>query len=462
MRIDKQWIIDETAPIEVTIHNSLYQSALGGDSPEMGYVGDIRPDVTINVTVTVHDIKGNVELTELATAEVTPVDNSHDDEAPPRINDLDVYDFPLDDGTRLLLEFGLSSASDLDYYEVYASTSPFSSVGQAGNGPMTPLKTLSRSHEQPIVLDSLLLGDPILPNVPITVAVVAYDTNGNVHLDGLMTVTESATDNGISDPGASLPDILGVKGEWDEDGQAILVTWLHSTDTRVESYRIWIGEDSFSQSGDVIDATMVGMENNENSFRISVQAFAELDNSTSWWIGISAVDEMTYRHEISPVIVAAYSDSGDGSSGGGETTTTDDRSFFDEILEPTNMLIIILLLAILAVMVMLVRGKGGRRNVMWELQESTWGIADSGWDNDLDPLAGEPRTAQTPLTPPPEMAAGVFSAAADIQQKATPDIPPQSQGQFSQQPQVQLPQQQEVEPQQQPSGIDTSFLDDLL
>ena len=467
MRVDKQWIIDETAPIEVTIHNSLYQSALGGDGPEMGYVGDIRPDVSINVTVTVHDIKGNVELTELVTAEVTPIDNSHDDEAPPRINDLDVYDFPLDDGTRLLLEFGLSSASDLDYYEVYASTSPFSSVGQAGNGPMTPLMTLSRSHEQPIVLDSLLLGDPILPNVPITVAVVAYDTNGNVHLDGLMTVTESASDNGISDPGASLPDILGVKGEWDEDGQAILVTWLHSTDTRVEAYRIWIGDDSFAQSGDVTDAAMAGMENNENTFRISSQAFTGLDNSTTWWIGISAVDDLTYRHEISPIEVGAFTGSGAGSNSGGETTTTDEKNFFEEILEPTNMLIIILIFAILVVMIMLVRGRGGgRRNAMWELQESTWGIADSGWDSDLDPMARQAaqQAAHTPLTTPPEMAAGVFAAAADIQQKATPDIPQQPQGQFSQQPQVELPQQQQVQPQQQqkPSGIDTSFLDDLL
>ena len=114
---------------------------------------------------------------------------------------------------------------------------------------------------------------------------------------------------------------------------------------------------------------------------------------------------------------------------------------------------------------MLVRGKGGgRRSAMWELQESTWGIADSGWDSDLDPMSQQAaqQAAHTPLTAPSEMAAGVFAAAAEIQQKATPDIPQQPQGQFSQQPQVQLPQQQEVEPQQQPSGIDTSFLDDLL
>ena len=194
---------------------------------------------------------------------------------------------------------------------------------------------------------------------------------------------------------------------------------------------------------------------------ISSQSFTGLDNSTTWWIGISAVDDLTYRHEISPIEVGAFTGSGDGSNSGGETTTTDEKNFFEEILEPTNMLIIILIFAILVVMIMLVRGRGGgRRNAMWELQESTWGIADSGWDSDLDPMARQ--AAHTPLTTPPEMAAGVFSAAADIQQKATPDIPQQPQGQFSQQPQVQLPQQQEVEPQQQPSGIDTSFLDDLL
>ena len=461
LRVDKQWIIDENTPLEVTINRALYQSTFGGDSPDMGYADTIQPDVEINVTVTVHDINGNVETTELVTASVTPVDNSQDDVAPSRIRNIDVYDFPMDDGTRLLVEFDLSTASDLDYYEVYASTSPFSSVGQSGNGPQNPLLTLSRSHEQPILLEELLFGDPILPNVQITVAVVAYDSSGNVLLDGLLTATGSAVDNGVSDPGANLPDILGVRGEWDDSGEVILVNWVHSTDTRVESYRVWIGDSTFAESGEIIDATLVGIEDNEPSLRISKQAFDKLDNSTSWWIGISASDDLTYRHEITPVEVAKFSASDDGGSGSGGATASDEKGFLGDIAEPTNILIIVLLLAILLVMIMLVRGRDGKgRNAMWELQESTWGISNAGWDSNIDPLAAPaPQSAQPVSSPTQGMAAGLYAAATDIEAKNTPEIPQQR---FAQQPTGQQPTIQQPTVQRPASDIDTSFLDDLL
>ena len=248
-----------------------------------------------------------------------------------------------------------------------------------------------------------------------------------MHLDGLLTDTESAVDNGISDPGSYLPDILGVNAQWDNEGGAIVVTWIHSVDPQVESYRIWIGGDIFAESGVVGDATLVGMENNENTFSISNQAFPELDNKTTWWIGISAVDDLTFRHEISTVSVAPFGGSDTGNSGTDTgTSAADEKSFLEDLLEPTNLLIAMLLFAILVVLIMLVRGNGGRarRDSMWELQEATWGISNSGWDSNVDPLSQRGQTVQTPSSPPPATPRSGRSLTSGATSTRSPTRPP--------------------------------------
>jgi len=110
---------------------------------------------------------------------------------------------------------------------------------------------------------------------------------------------------------------------------------------------------------------------------------------------------------------------------------------------------------------MLVRGRDGKgRNAMWELQESTWGISNAGWDSNIDPLAAPaPQSAQPVSSPTQGMAAGLYAAATDIEAKNTPEIPQQR---FAQQPTGQQPTIQQPTVQRPASDIDTSFLDDLL
>ena len=60
---------------------------------------------------------------------VTPIDNSGDIIAPDRLPTPLVVDRPDDSGDALLVSFEESDASDLDQYEIYADTIPFTDVG---------------------------------------------------------------------------------------------------------------------------------------------------------------------------------------------------------------------------------------------------------------------------------------------------------------------------------------------
>ena len=97
---NKQWIDERTNPIELTLSTALYVAeggTLAEGSPQL-----VKPGVELFVAVTVHDLKGNVHLTELTEASVTPVDNLNDVSAPDRITELALTDRPNDDGSALL------------------------------------------------------------------------------------------------------------------------------------------------------------------------------------------------------------------------------------------------------------------------------------------------------------------------------------------------------------------------
>ena len=128
---NKQWIDERTNPIELTLSTALRVPS--GSVLSDGVPGLIQPDVQLFVAVTVHDLKGNVHLTELTQATVTPIDNINDNTAPDRLTELTLVDRPNDDGKALLLSFELSDADDAWKYMVYAETYNFEGmVGREG------------------------------------------------------------------------------------------------------------------------------------------------------------------------------------------------------------------------------------------------------------------------------------------------------------------------------------------
>ena len=284
----------------------------------------------------------------------------------------------------------------------------------------------------------------VVPNTPVTVAVVPVDWSGNAYRDNLVTPTAISIDDGIEDVGGYLPNIQGVSLEWIDD--SILVSWEHTTNPNVREYGIFISDSKFEN---VADATSVGSVSASNTFLITPGLFAELTNDTEWWIGISAKDDVNNRKVIdSQRIGPIEAISGPGDSDAGKDSTTD----LGELITTDNLIIAGMVLISLILLLLFVRGTGRKpaRNREWELQEATWGIeARSGWD-DVGSFGGQ---ASPPVAPPkaikPAQQNDIYAPTDRIQQPSQPAMPQrwEKQNQPLQQPQ---------------GGIDTSFLDDLL
>ena len=439
--MDKQWIDTEKSPIELTLNTALY----GGNNLATSIPQLIMPDVQLYVAITVHDVKGNVHLDNLNTATATPIDNLADTTPPERLSGLNLYDRAGDDGTAVMLEFELSQDSDVAYYEVYAAAFTFTSVGQSGT-VKSPVATLDRTPTLPLTIDILVFDTLVVPNTPVTVAVVPVDWSGNAYRDNLVTSTAIAINDGIEDVGAYLPDINGVSLEWLDD--SILVSWEHTTDPNVRRYVVYISDSEFEN---VADATNVGDASVSNTFLITPEIFPELSNDSSWWVGVSAKDDVNNRKviqslRIGPIDSTENSDKGDD----GKDSTTD----LGELLTTDNLIIAGMVLISLLLLLLVIRGRGRKpaRNKEWELQEATWGIeARSGWD-DVGSFGGQ---VAPPVAPPPSIQPAqqddIYAAAQRIQQPSQPAMPQRWE------------QQTQPAQQQKPQGaIDTSFLDDLL
>jgi hypothetical protein len=439
--MNKQWIDEAKSPIQIEINTALY----GGTDLLTGTPAQIQPNVKLYVTVTVHDIKGNVHLNDLLMDDVIPINNLEDSTPPPRLDSISLSDRPNDDGTAVLLEFDLSGESDIEFYEIYAASFSFTSVGSGGNGPSDPIMILERNPDLPITIKILAYDVLVIPNLAVTAAVVPVDSSGNALRDSLLVATTLAIDDGVTDPGEYLPNIEGVDIEWIND--KLLVSWAHSNDPNVRSYVVFIANSEFT---DTDDASMVGEVSASNSMIISPESYPSLSNKSTWWIGVSASDEDAYRK-----LIDSYSiEPDEGESGTDEKDDENPKpTDLGEFLTPDNLLLAGLILVALILLLAVVRNRGGksggRRSKDYELQEATWGIqARDGWD-DVGSFGG----FSQPSTPPPEpikpqVQQDIYAAAQRID---SPAQSTQSQPQRWQQP-----------TQQQNSGIDTSFLDDLL
>ena len=457
---NKQWIDERTNPIELTLSSALYAPQDGGLTD--GTPALIQPDVELYVAVTVHDLKGNVYLTNLTQATVTPIDNLNDNTPPDRLTDLTLSDRPNDDGSALLLEFTLSDAPDIAGYEVYATTFSFTSVNQqgaqAGQMPdIVPVALLERNPSLPLTID-LVSGDiPVIAGQEIWVAVVARDSSGNAHETMLTVVSGTSTDEGVTDPGVYLPDIQEVTASWFEE-TSIFVEWKHSTDAKVKGYHIYISEEMFASTE---EATMVGETVSANTFIIDASTFTDLDNETAWYIGVVPYDETLAKTTVEAVKLDALGDAASGDQQGDDGG----QLSIEALLTGPNLIAAGMVLIILLLLVIIVRSRSNssQRAKSWELQEATWGIQDNGWGSQppVAPPSGAP-------APPPgittQQANDIYAAAEKIQtdtlgrtayQPEQPVLKPQVNqalldGLLDEPAEPKMPQ------------IDTSFLDDLL
>ena len=427
-----------------------------------GYEQDIVPDVELNVAITVYDIKGNVHLDGLYTVSVTPINNSLDETAPERLELILLSDYYGDAGDKLVLDFDLSDASDVDEYHIYAATWDFEGeVGIGQKGPDDFIMKLDRNPALPMVIDELF-DDPLVPGLTVYVAVVVVDTSGNAHMTGLTMAAAAPIDDLGDDPGSHLPTIADLNVEWVSAGSRILVSWSPTGDSAVQSFKIYISDEQFDN---VEDADLVDTVFASNSLFISAENHEGLDNETTWWVGVSASecgegwpDCPIYRRAITPLYLSTPSSSG---STEGDSKSAEDGFSLANFATPQNLLASALGIAILLLLFVMMRGKKPKKGKShWDL-ESTWGIdiqPRNEWDDDFDVLS----------TPKSEMRNEIMSAAQNIEQKVgsvpMPDMA--AQVPIQNQPPSNLAGLTDDlldKPVKKSGGsIDTSFLDDLL
>ena len=456
---NKQWIDEKTNPIELTISNALYVPDGGRLSD--GVPGMIQQDIKLHVAVTVHDLKGNVYLTNLTEATVTPLNNLNDVTAPDRLTDLRLTDRPNDDGSGLLLDFTLSDAPDIATYEVYAAAYDFGgdvSTNQGQQNAIEPVAILRRNPTLPLTID-LVAGDiPVVAGQEIWVAVVARDSSGNAHETLLTMVSAVSIDQGITDVGIYLPDIKGLSVAWFEDVN-IFVEWQHSTDARVKGYHIYISDSIFTSTD---DATKVGETVSANSLLITPQMFKPLTNTSAWFIAVVPYDDAVAKSTVNAVKLNPLDSSGNGN----QQDDGNNQLTLDTLLTTPNLIAFGMLLIIMLLLILVVRSRGeqSQRSKRWELQEATWGIQDSSWD--MPPLAmAPPVRGMSGSELSAQDSADIYAAANQIRSESTGRTAYQGQ-----QP-VLRPQQQssafdelmnDAQPTPKMPQIDTSFLDDLL
>ena len=307
--------------LEITVSTALYGSTVETLTPQT-----IVPLTPLYVTITTHDIQGNVHLTDMSDnlVLVAPLDNRGDISPPNRLAAPMLEDRSPDDGDGMFVNFPESDASDLSEYRIYAAAgSPFSSIAN-----MEPAMTLDRDAEMPVLLETLSDGLPLAPSVPIWVAVVAVDSSGNYWDTNLQATMISLVDENSLDPGLHLPEITGIRANWNPSGDHVEIRWDDSNDEQVIQYYVFVSPNPFELTE---EASLVGEIDDPTTMLILTDIEGEkIDNTISHWLAVVAFDGEVHRLSVDPLEIRPWSESSFGSSETGEGGASD--SWYDQLM----------------------------------------------------------------------------------------------------------------------------------
>ncbi len=427
-------------PMNIVLESALY----GGNSLEESTASDIIPNQPIWVTVTIHDVKGNAFLTNLNNhmVLVTPIDNSGDVIAPDRLAAPLVVDRPNDSGDALLVSFDESDASDLDQYEIYADTIPFTDVGSRtpamiverdGSAPDQPggpnsdgrpgggrQADVSEGSIQDIVLTRLSNGQNIQPGTMIWVAVVPIDSSGNAWTSELNVATATPIDDSQTDPGLHLPEISGISASWNEDRDEITVEWTQSNDPKVVGYIVHLNPEFYEDvrlafyEFDMVQGTRTTVspmplptEDRNNP--------AAFDVNGTWYVSVVAYDGEVTRFGVVPVVVEDWTPGNDNTEV--EIDEEGSGEWWDN-LSAMEVALIALLTAMILLLSMVIIGRM-RKSDYNPLDYATpnWELQNEDWSDD---------SYATPMAPEVDFGETLMPAADSIRTTSMPAPAPQN------------------------------------
>ena len=330
--------IGNSPRLSVTLTTALY-----GSKPDSLTPSRISPDIPLYVTVTIHDIAGNVFLSGLSDhlALVTPIDNRGDMFPPERLAAPDLEDRSPDSGDGVFVTFPSSTAQDIGEYLLFAvAGAPFDSTEG-----LEPALTLDRTQWGRTLLETVSGGGAIRPDIPVWVAVVPVDTSGNAWTDNLETSMISPVDENSQDPGMHLPEVTEIMAYWDPSGNRIEVLWTDSEDPQVKSYTMYASTMQFSDTRDAIPVQSSITSSNASFESIGP---SPVNPSTAYWIAVVAFDGEVHRLAVDSIRVYPLSEvspggNGDGSGLGGE-------SWFDQLVDGDLNTVILMVSALMIIL----------------------------------------------------------------------------------------------------------------
>ena len=342
--------------LQITVEEALYGSTVSALSSE-----PIQPDIPLYVTITIHDIKGNVFLTDMDDnmVLVSPVDNRGDITPPERLAAPILEDRAPDDGDGIIVTFPESTASDTTEYWIFSDVVPFSD-----STSMAPVMVVDRNDPMPVTIETLSDGRPIAPSIMTWVAVAPVDSAGNAWLTNLKSSSIALVDENSLDPGLHLDEITGVRGYWDSAGTKVDVTWDLSTDPQITSYRVFVSIDPFE---DTRNATQIGGEIAGTLLIMNDFNGEPLDNKQSYWVVVVGFDGEVHRLAVDPLEILPWSESSFGSVGGDESESG--ASWVDQLLsgDMNQLIAVASALMILAGALLFIRPRRDAAPQPWEM-----------------------------------------------------------------------------------------------
>ena len=354
-----------------------------GDTISQSSSSEIIPEVPLYVTITTHDIHGNVFLSDMQNymVLVIPSDNSGDVFPPSRLNPPQLTDRSSDDGDGVFVTFQESDASDISEYWIFAETIPFSSLANR-----QPAMILDRDVEMPVLLQQFSDGSPLAPNIMFWVSVIPVDSSGNYWDEGIKTSSIALINENILDPGLHIPEIGGIIAYWDSTGTKIQIEWDDKNDPSIESYYIFLSSTPFEDTRDADTSQNVAKPYSSYTWQATPSETGNqypLNNENSYWIAIVGFDGEVHRLAVDPLEIQPWSESAFGSDSDGLGDSG--GSWINQLIDGDMNMIIALISAIMILFggVLVLKPKGRSAPQPWEMGTLEVELEEQMYDEDF-------------------------------------------------------------------------------